>query len=104
MFEPVSLKLQVEKGARLVLQKVLELIMVKSLTNHGKEFDNKNLLIFIILMALNTNFLHPRHHNKMVLLKQKLGCTRDGTNDASCEKHTSVILDRNGKHSSLFNQ
>ena len=55
--------------------------LVRIMSDHGKEFENSIFffLIFATNMALLMNFDSPRHHNKMVSLKEKLHIAGNGS-------------------------
>ena len=65
-FKELCLKLKNEKNSN-----IGRIVRIRS--DHGQEFENSIFffLIFEISMVL-TSFSHPRHHNKMVLLKGKI--------------------------------
>ena len=52
-------------------KKNLKIISIRS--DHGGEFEIKNLIYFVISMTLNITFLHLEPLNKMELLKVKIG-------------------------------
>ena len=41
-------------------------------SNRGGEFIMINSLVFVLIMELRDNYLHQGHHNRMVLLKDKI--------------------------------
>ena len=45
-------------------------------SDHGGEFENEISLSFVRIRALHALFWHQEHHNKIVLLKGKIGLCR----------------------------